>query len=57
MLDDVDELKELLVLTGGLEWFSLGSRVIITTPRQIQPSFGANNLEHSSLTLLNLRTQ
>ncbi|XP_050917696.1 disease resistance protein Roq1 [Lathyrus oleraceus] len=31
VLDDVDELKQLQVLAGGLDWFGLGSVVIITT--------------------------
>ncbi|PNX78586.1 disease resistance-like protein, partial [Trifolium pratense] len=31
ILDDVDELKQLQALVGGLDWFSVGSRVIITT--------------------------
>ncbi|CAJ2667212.1 unnamed protein product [Trifolium pratense] len=31
MLDDVDELKQLQVLAGGLDWFCVGSRVIVTT--------------------------
>nr|WIL60034.1 nodulation protein [Melilotus officinalis] len=31
ILDDVDELKQLQILAGGLDWFGPGSRVIITT--------------------------
>ncbi|XP_045817182.1 disease resistance protein RUN1-like [Trifolium pratense] len=31
ILDDVDELMQLQVLAGGLDWFSAGSRVIVTT--------------------------
>jgi hypothetical protein len=31
ILDDIDELKQLQVLAGGLDWFCVGSRVIITT--------------------------
>ncbi|AES63743.2 TMV resistance protein N isoform X2 [Medicago truncatula] len=31
VLDDVNELKQVQVLAGGLDWFSVGSRVIITT--------------------------
>lgn len=30
-LDDVDKLKQLQVMVGGLDWFGVGSRVIITT--------------------------
>lgn len=30
VLDDVDELKQLQVLAGGLDWFGLGSIVVIT---------------------------
>lgn len=31
VLDDVDELKQLQFIAGGLDWFGSGSRVIITT--------------------------
>jgi len=31
ILDDIDKLKQLQGLAGGLDWFSVGSRVIITT--------------------------
>jgi len=31
ILDDVDDLKQLQALAGGLDWFGSGSRVIITT--------------------------
>jgi hypothetical protein len=31
ILDDVDKLKQLEALVGGLDWFGSGSRVIITT--------------------------
>nr|KYP65799.1 TMV resistance protein N [Cajanus cajan] len=31
ILDDVDELVQLKVLAGGLEWFGPGSRIIITS--------------------------
>jgi len=31
ILDDIDELKQLQALAGGLDWFGSGSRVIITT--------------------------
>ncbi|XP_024641865.1 disease resistance protein RPV1 [Medicago truncatula] len=31
ILDDVDNLKQLHALAGGLDWFGCGSRVIITT--------------------------
>jgi hypothetical protein len=31
ILDDVDDLKQLKVLAGGLDWFGPNSRVIVTT--------------------------
>jgi hypothetical protein len=31
ILDDIDELKQLQALAGGLDWFGVGSRVIVTT--------------------------
>lgn len=31
VLDDVDELKQLQFIAGGLDWFGIGSRVIVTT--------------------------
>jgi hypothetical protein len=31
ILDDIDELKQLQALVGGLDWFGVGSRVIVTT--------------------------
>ncbi|XP_027343899.1 TMV resistance protein N-like isoform X2 [Abrus precatorius] len=31
ILDDVDKLRQLQVLVGGLDWFGLGSKIIITT--------------------------
>jgi hypothetical protein len=34
ILDDVDKLKQLQVLAGGLDWFGPGTRVIITTRDQ-----------------------
>ncbi|MCI29160.1 resistance protein, partial [Trifolium medium] len=31
ILDDIDKLKQLHALAGGLDWFGAGSRVIVTT--------------------------
>ncbi|XP_045817185.1 disease resistance protein Roq1-like [Trifolium pratense] len=41
ILDDVDELKQLQVLAGGLDWFGPDSKVIITTrDKQLLTSHG-----------------
>ncbi|MCI02382.1 resistance protein, partial [Trifolium medium] len=31
ILDDIDQMKQLQALAGGIDWFDAGSRVIITT--------------------------
>jgi hypothetical protein len=41
IIDDVDNMKQLQVLAGGLDWFGPGSRVIITTrDKQLLASHG-----------------
>jgi len=44
ILDDVDNMKQLHALAGGLDWFGCGSRVIITTrDKHLLRSHGINS--------------
>nr|XP_048330773.1 disease resistance protein RPV1-like [Ziziphus jujuba var. spinosa] len=45
ILDDVDELDQLETLAGALEWFGLGSRIIITNSnKHLLTSHGVNGI-------------
>ena len=45
ILDDVDESNQIVNLLGRCDWFSLGSRIIITTrDKQVLTTFGEDHL-------------
>ncbi|KEH26730.1 disease resistance protein (TIR-NBS-LRR class) [Medicago truncatula] len=47
ILDDVDKLEQLDALAGGLDWFGLGSRVIITTRDKRLLAYHVNTSTHA----------